>query len=210
MKGVKLSKTSWLILSGGVFVVILAGLGVTRSQQLQERNRMNEELSLSETRLDKMDITDLRRQSEDLRQQVDEVRTQLDEAKGRLRQTVVSVDVTDELFKIAGYSGVTITSMTTSTISSKELEGIGLSTMSLTVQAKGDLDKIVDFVVNLNNDYATGYVKSAQITVPLLDGEPAEVSGEAAGDEGGGATGGPAESGVAVAIQMVVYSYEGD
>jgi hypothetical protein len=210
MKGIKLSKTSWLILSGGVFIVMLAGLGVTRSQQLQEQSRMNEELSLYQTRLDKIDVTDLRRQSGDLKQQIDEGRTQLEEAKARLRQTVVSVDVTDELFKIAGFSGVTVMTLTTSTISSKELEGIGLSMISLSVQAKGDLDKIVDFVVNLNNDYATGYVKSAQITVPLTDGGDAGVSGEQAGGTGEGGTGGLAESEATVAVQMVVYSYEGD
>lgn len=216
MKGIKLSKTSWLILSAGVFVVILAGLGVTRSQQYRDQNRMNEELSISETRLNSIDVTDLRRQVENLQSQVDEGRTQLEEAKQRLKQTVISVDVTDELYKIAAYSGVTVTQMTTSPISPNKLEGIGLSMTLLTAQASGDLDKLVDFVINLNNGFSTGYLSSAQIIVPPPNGGPAEEIEEPEepvepADEGDEEeTGAEEETEPKVSIQMVVYSYEGE
>jgi TolA-binding protein len=202
MKGMKLSKTSWLLLSGGIFVVILAGLGVTRSQQLREQGRMNEELSLSETRLENNDVTDLRRQIEDLQQQVDQGQTQLDDAKERLRQTVISVDVTEEFFKIASYSGVTVMGVTTSKITPNKLEDIGLSTISLSAQVKGDFDKTIDFVINLNHGYATGYVQSAQITVASA-APPAETGGE-------GEIAGPVDDRSSLAVQMIVYSYEGD
>lgn len=205
MKGIKLSKTGWLILSAGVFVVILAGLGVTRSQQMREQNRMNEELSLSETRLDKLDITDMRRQLEDLDQKVQEGESQLDDARERLHQTIVSVDVTDEFFKIAEYSGVTVMSLSTSAIASNELEGIGLQTIALSAQVEGDFEKIIDFVINLNNGYATGYVESAQINIPIPEAAPAE--GEEAGEDEIVA---PVEESTSVAIQMLVYSYEGE
>jgi len=205
MKGIKLSKTGWLILSAGVFVVILAGLGVTRSQQMREQNRMNEELSLSETRLDKLDITDMRRQLEDLDQKVQEGESQLDDARERLHQTIVSVDVTDEFFKIAEYSGVTVMSLSTSAIASNELEGIGLQTIALSAQVEGDFEKIIDFVINLNNGYATGYVESAQINIPIPEVAPAE--GEEAGEDEIVA---PVEESTSVAIQMLVYSYEGE
>jgi len=205
MKGIKLSKTGWLILSAGVFVVILAGLGVTRSQQMREQNRMNEELSLSETRLDKLDITDMRRQLEDLDQKVQEGEAQLDDARERLHQTIVSVDVTDEFFKIAEYSGVTVMSLSTSAIASNELEGIGLQTIALSAQVEGDFEKIIDFVINLNNGYATGYVESAQINIPIPEVAPAE--GEEAGEDEIVA---PVEESTSVAIQMLVYSYEGE
>jgi hypothetical protein len=205
MKGIKLSKTSWLILSAGVFVVILAGLGVTRSQQLREQTRMNDELGLSETRLDKLDVTELRRQIEDLQQQVEQGQTQLDDAKERLRQTVISVDVTDEFFKIADYSGVKVMNLTTSKIAPNDLEGIGLETIALAAQVNGDFDKIIDFVINLNNGYATGYVESAQITVPLPSSEVTEEP-----QEEGEEPAAPPDSETSVTVQMIVYSYERD
>jgi hypothetical protein len=210
-KGIKLSKASWLILLAGVFVVILAGLGMTRSQQARELGRINEELSLSETRLDKLDVTSLKQQLNDLNRQVEAGRTQLEDAREKLRQTVVSVDVTDEFFKIAADSGVTVMNLTTSTISEGKLEGIGLKTISLSAQAKGDLEKIVDFIINLNDGYATGYVQSAQISIqPDESGQTGAIEGDGDIEAAGGEAAGPAEDGTTVAVQMIIYSYEGD
>ena len=210
MKGIKLSKTGWLILSAGVFVVILAGLGVTRSQQISEQSRMNEELSLSETRLNNLDVTDLRRQLEELNLQVEEGQTQLNESKERLRQTVVSVDVTEEFFDIATYSDVTIKNITTSKISPNEMEGIGLEKISLAAQVKGEFEDIVDFVINLNNGYATGHVQTVQMNIPLEESMPEEPEEgeEEEGEEEEIEE--PSEEETTVTIQMIVFSYEGN
>ena len=54
MKLLKLSKTSWLILSAGVFIVVLGSLGIARSQQLQEKGTLDEELRLSTQTLEKL------------------------------------------------------------------------------------------------------------------------------------------------------------
>jgi len=43
----KLSKTGWLIIIIGVFVIILAGLGTVRSQQVREQDQLNEEYTFS-------------------------------------------------------------------------------------------------------------------------------------------------------------------
>src|SRR3972149_2585110 len=99
MKGLKLSKTGWLILSAGLFIVILAGLGLTRSQQLKDQTKADADLTLSTTKLDKLQFADLQQKYEDLQQKTEESQAQLKEAKDRLRQTVVSVDVVDEFFK---------------------------------------------------------------------------------------------------------------
>lgn len=210
-KGIKLSKASWLILSAGVFVVILAGLGVTRSQQAHEQARINGELSLSETRLNKLDVTGLKQQLDELNRQVEAGRTQLVDAREKLRQTVVSVDITDEFFKIAGDSGVTIMDLTTSSISEGKLEGIGLKTISLSAQAQGSLEKVVDFVINLNDGYATGYVQSAQISIkPDESGQTGDIEGDGDVQPAGGEAAGPAEGETTLSVQMIIYSYEGE
>ena len=188
MKGLKLSKTSWLILSAGIFLVVLAGLGVTRSGQMKEQTKLGEELSVSESRLEKIQLTSLQTQSVELQDRLEEGESQLAEVKTRLRQTVLSVDVTDKLFEIAKYSEVTIMNLTTSTIAKNNIAGVDLATISLSATIIGDADKIIDFIINLNTGYTTGYVKSAQIN---LNNESSE------------------ESSAKASIQMVVYSYEG-
>ena len=56
MKKLKLSKTSWLILAAGVFIVVLVGLGLTRSQQIREQSGLDDELSVTQKRLDNLQV----------------------------------------------------------------------------------------------------------------------------------------------------------
>jgi hypothetical protein len=184
MKFLKLSKASWIILSGGVFVVILAGLGITRSQQMQEQSKLEQDLAISHKSLDSSQVTDLKAQLDELQQQTQDEELKLEEAKARLDKTVVSVDVTDQFFSIADYCGVLVMSMSTSPIQTSGYEGIGLQTTSLTATAEGSLDNIIKFVTSLNNDFTTGLVRTFQIDIP--DGKQPSVS-----------------------VQMIIYSYEG-
>jgi hypothetical protein len=188
MKGLKLSKTSWLILSAGIFLVVLAGLGVTRSGQVKEQTRLEEELGISESRLEKMQLTSLQTQMGELQGQLDESESQLVEAKDRLRQTVLSVDVTEKFFEIAKYSEVVVMNLGTSTIAKNTIAGVDCFTISLGATVTGDLNNMVDFIINLNQGYTTGYVKSVQISLNSISSEVS--SGNAN-------------------IQMIVYSYKG-
>ena len=162
----KLSRTSWLILLAGIFIVIVGGLGLTRSQQLQEQARLDDELAKAEMRLDKLQVKDLRQQQEELQGRLDESTVQLVATKNRLRQTIESIDVTDEFFAIAKSCSVIIESMSSSSIRSEKLEGIDCSAITLDAMVAGETSNLINFVIKLNNDFTTGIVKSVQITIP--------------------------------------------
>lgn len=187
MKGIKLSKTSWLILAAGVFIVILAGLGLTRSQQLSEQTQLDEALAITMSRLDKLEVTQLELEDAELQQRLDETKSEFAEVKDRLRKTVVSVDVTDELFRIAEYSHVEIMSMITSAQSDGKLGTVSCLTTSINANVRGSTADLIDFVINLNSGYTTGIVKTVNISIP----EDTESANSTA------------------AISMSVYSYEG-
>jgi hypothetical protein len=187
MKFIKLTKTGWLILAAGVFVVVLASLGVTRTQQLKEKGKLDQDLQSSTQILEKIQTSDLRQQIDDTQQKVDETQVLRDEAAQSLNETVVSVDVSDELFTIANYCGVTVMHLVTSPIRQSQLENVQLDSTTMNVQVDGELPNLVNFVNSLNNDYKTGFIKSYQISVPN-----ASTSNET-----------PSAS-----IQMIIYSYE--
>jgi hypothetical protein len=192
MKKLKLSKTSWLILAAGIFVVVLGSLGITRSQQLGEKSKLDEDLSLATTVLEKLqDSANLQTHLDELQRQIEEGEVLLDEAKQRLDQTVVSVDVADELFVIADYCGVVVRTLTTSPIKPNEYEGIGLDMTSMNILADGDLDNLINFVTSLNDDYTTGLIRSFQISIP-----DSSVTDNSTLPN--------------VNIQMTIYSYEGN
>jgi hypothetical protein len=189
MKGFKLSKISWLILSTGVFLVILVGLGVTRSQQLKEQSSLDTELKTAQSIADKVQTADLQEQIQTLQDQVDEASTQVEEARQRLKQTVISADVDEKFFSIARYSSVEVKNVSTSTISKDTVAGVELSKTTISTTVIGEVNDIVNFVINLNNGYPTGQVISVSISAGDDDAEEANL-----------ATG---------SIQMTVYSYEG-
>ena len=75
MKNIKinLSKTSWIILSIGIFIVVLAGLGVTYSQQMKTSNELQQDLDVSEIRLAKYDNAGLEQQESELVAQLETI-----------------------------------------------------------------------------------------------------------------------------------------
>jgi hypothetical protein len=188
MKYFKLSKTSWLILAAGLFIVVTAGLGITRSQQAGEQGRLDDELSASQQSLAALQITSLQSQLDELHQTAVEEQKQLEAAQQQMDQTVVSVDVTDQFFSIAGTCGVRVMNMSTLPITPNVYEGIGLSTTSLNVAVEGEVPALIDFVETLNTDFTTGLIKSTEIDIP-----PSSANETAS-----------------ASIQIIIYSYEGN
>ncbi|OGO19138.1 MAG: hypothetical protein A2144_06005 [Chloroflexi bacterium RBG_16_50_9] len=184
----KLSKASWFILAAGIFMVILIGLGLTRSQQIQSKSRLDEELSKAEMRLNTLQVKQLSEQQSELQKKLNESIKNLNEAKDNLRQTIESIDVSDEFFFVAQDSNVVINSLTSSSIRKEKLDGINLAEITVNAMAKGAVDDLINFVIQLNSNFPTGIVRSAQLSIPEGDDE----------DE-------PSAN-----IMMVVYSYEGD
>ena len=50
----KLSKTSWLVIAIGILVVVGIGLGMVRSQQVDEQSELNEKLALAKSNLERV------------------------------------------------------------------------------------------------------------------------------------------------------------
>lgn len=203
MKGLKLSKTSWLILSAGIFVVILAGLGVTRSQQLKEQSVLEEELTLSSMKMDTIQVSHLRPQLDELQQRIDESQTQLIEVKNRLRQSVVSADVIEKCFAIAEYCEVEIQTLSNTTSTIRGFSGIQCAQTNISASVTGDVENIVDFLIGLNEGYTTGYVDSVQITIAEETDETDEEAEEAEESS-------EEEPESTASFQIVIYSYEGE
>jgi hypothetical protein len=188
MNKLKLSKTSWLILAAGVFVVILAGLGLTRSQQLREQTEIDDALTITTTRLNNLETTQLDVEAAELQRQLDESMVELGEVKDRLRSTVVSVDVTDEFFRIAEYSNVQVTDYRTSSQMEENLGGVGCLMTTIGANIMGTTDDLINFVINLNNGYTTGVVRTINISIPEDTTQSVDST---------------------ITVNMAIYSYEG-
>ena len=101
---------------------------------------------------------------------------------------VSSADVDEKFFSIASWSNVDIRSISTSGISDESISGVALSKTIVSASVVGELKDIVNFVINLNNNYSTGQVVSVSISINDDD------------EEETGLTSG--------SVQMTIYSYE--
>ncbi len=180
---INLSKTSWIILSVGIFIVILAGLGVTYSQQVKEKNEVEEQLGFTELRLGKFNIAELEKDKSDLEISLANNYYIYETIRANLTESVLSSDVTEKCYTIASKSGVEITNISSTSIKSVALADVGCLTINLSITVSGQLPDFITFIKNLNEDFSTGHINNLQI---LLEENPR------------------------ASIQFVVYSYGGE
>jgi hypothetical protein len=181
----KISKASWMILGAGVFIIALAGLGVARYGQVQEQNKADGELAVTNARLSNLRIAPVQAQIEELQQEVNDAQSLTEEIKAKLIQSIISVDVADKFYEVAGFYSVNVTSISTSTNSEQPFANIPCDVISLSASASGTVENIIDFVKGLNDNFTTGFIRSAQVDIHD-----------------------PLDS--VVSIQMIVYSYQGE
>jgi len=183
----KLGKTSWIILTAGILIVAFASLGAARYQQLHQQNQLEDELSVAELRLDKSSLKQLYTQQDELEKQLGETAIQLKIAKDNLTQSIESIDVTDSLFEIAEACGVEIIEIGSSGVASGELKGIDCFATRLAIRVEGNVPNLIGFITKLNNDFISGLVESAEISISGMI------------DEGNGSS---------ANIRLVVYTYQ--
>jgi hypothetical protein len=159
----KISKASWLILAAGIFIIILAGLGVTRSGQIKQFDTLSENLSITTARLNNLQVGSLQTEINEYQEQVKDTLSQVAEVSDKLKQTVISVDVADKFYEIAEYCGVIVTNMGTTPVSDQKYAKIDCMTTSVNAQISGTPEGIVKFVIAINDNFSTGFVRAAQL-----------------------------------------------
>jgi len=184
----KLSKTTWLIITAGVFIIALAGLGMVWSQQVQEQNQLKEQLASAQSRLSGVQTEQLSTRQTDLEEQLSQTTSQYEAVKAILSQPVGSITISSILFDIAEAHELEVTQMTSPGLTGGYFEGITCSVITLSATVEGDVPNLVNFITKVNSHLTTGVVKSITITIPETpNGEKASAN-----------------------IELVVYTFSGD
>jgi hypothetical protein len=182
----KLSKKSYLFIGVGIFLIALAGLWTVYSQNSGEEKQLKEEFAQAKTRLNSIQVEQLAGQQGELEQQLKDTLAQSKTARKTLSEPMNSIIITDILFVTAESNSVNITEINSSGMSDVQLEGVPCRMLPLTANIKGEVENLVDFIAQLNDNLANGVVRSIIMNIP-----------DAAGSETPTAT-----------IQMVVFTSE--
>jgi hypothetical protein len=180
----KISKKSWLIVAIGIFAIAFAGLWMVYSEHLGRKYQVMDELNSTRLRLQTINLDRMQQQQTDLEQQLEQTLASSRNAREVLSWPMESLAVNEVLFVIAEANNITITQINSAGINQEELYGVNCNSLPVTARIEGELTDLVAFVTQLNNDMATGVVKSVDITIP-------------SGTDPSTAT-----------VQMTVYSYE--
>ncbi len=182
----KLSKKSWVFISIGLFLIGLVGLWTVYSQQSGVEKQLKEELTLLNSKLSSIELEQLAKKPGELEQQLDKTLAQSETARETLSQPMNSIIVSDMLFSTAEANSVNITAISSSVANQVTLEGVPCLALPVTASVEGELNRLVDFVTELNGDYPITEVNSFDVQIPY----PAD------------------NTTLSASIQMVVYVYE--
>ena len=190
----RLGKKAQIFLAGGIFVVLMASLFMIYYQHGQERSRLSDELSLVQLTLARFSPEKLSAQQKVLESRLTRTELELATAKTRLRQSIESIEVTETLFDVADTHNVEIIGIDSPGVTSEELEGVSLSILSLTVVVEGDVSNLINFIIELSEEFPTSVDSSVEILFPTsVDGtEETEVEKPIA------------------SIELRIHTYEGD
>jgi hypothetical protein len=212
----KLSRTAWLILSIGIFVIAVGGLYMVYRGQVAQQQELNTKLSQAQAELPPLvsQREDLEGQLAGLENDMAQVISSLESNKAKFPESVDSIEYGEVLFNIADDSGLKIVILTASGTEDEEVDGIIYSVTLFDVVVKGEVDDVLDFVHVISTsdgfttttgeltDFTTATVELVDISVPdPLSEEVKEGMTAAEMDE--------AES-PSAAIKITVYSYKGE
>ena len=177
----KLSRKTLLIITAGVLIIALAGVGVVYSEQVDEQSQLNEQLASAQSRLRGIQLEQLSAKQTELEKQLSEATPQFEAAKAPFSELVGSTTAISTLLKVAEANGLEVTEIKSPVPAEDELEELAFWVVPLTVKVKGNTPNLVRFLLELNSSLVTGVIKS----VTIGENDSAE-------------------------IELVVYTYRGD
>ena len=189
---IRITRTSWILLAVGIFVILVSSLGAAYGVQQSEKNRLDEELSLAQLRLAKYSPDELSAQQEELESQLAQIESEVTANKAHLSPSIENIEVIEALFvALAEATSVEVVEINSSNLASKKVEEATFSALPLNVTIEGDVPNLISFVRELSQEFPTNVVESIKMSIPeIIEGEEIEES--------------------SATIQLLIYTYQGD
>jgi uncharacterized membrane-anchored protein YhcB (DUF1043 family) len=175
-KALKLDKTRILLIIISILAIAVLALYVVHSRQVHEQNQVHQELTLTESSLEQiqLQLEDASSQKAALVEQLGQTTAQSEAANAILSQPIQSFAVTTTLLDIAKEHSLEMTEMTLADQTTANLGEIPCSVMSLQVTVEGDVEDLVSFVAALNISFPTSVVDS--IAIETISGDKASAN----------------------------------
>ncbi|MBU2534570.1 MAG: hypothetical protein ABIK32_02630 [Chloroflexota bacterium] len=182
----KISKKSWFTIVFGFLIMAAVSLSFVYYQGAGEREHLQADLLLARSKLSSVDTSTLTYQQEKLEGDLNQAYKEYEVDKEKFAQSIENIDVSNILYSTANVNSVNIIEMSSSDVSSEVIEGASCLALTVDVKVVGDVDNLVAFITQLNDDLPNGVVRSVNIGIPYPAGD----------------------SKPSVSIQVVIYTYK--
>ena len=210
----RLSRTAWLVLGIGVFIIAFATLFSINAGQSGEQKQINDSLAAAQALLPKLvaEREDWEGQLTQWENKVDEVTSSLSKFKATFPRSLESIEYDETLFDIAHDCDLEIAEITTSEPRNEKVEDVTYSVTTLKVVVRAadskpgsvmafetyidnTVAKILDFIdiVATSEDFTNA-------TIELVDMKNLEPPGEITGNE----------NKPEATISLAIYGYKGE
>lgn len=207
----KLSKTAWLMLGVGVFIIAFASLYTIYSGQSGEQERLNSSLATAQVLLPKLidEREDLEVELTQWEEKLDEATLSLSISEARFPRSVESIEYDERLFRMAYDCDLQVVELIASEPRTKKIEEITYTVTTFEVVVRSNraapktaagfepyIDETVANILDFIDTVATSesFTNATIELVSMADLEPPE-------EVGGGETGPEAN------IQLIIYGF---
>jgi len=163
----KISKTTWLVLGIGIFVILMAMLIMNYRNQTAEQAGLNRQITSIKQQITKIPVAELTAKQTLLNKQLAENNTGIQAIKTSLTQPPHAGNVVSTLYSLAKVCNIEIEDIKSAGISSQKLEKISFSSLPLTVAVKGSVSDILAFTEKITSEYSTCIVNPVGIDIPV-------------------------------------------
>jgi hypothetical protein len=172
----RLSKTAWIVLGVGIFVIAFVALYMLNSQQSSEQRNIKDNLTISEADIitvtaEKTDaenqLTKLNGQLIQLENKLAEAKSKLNSSKGSFPNRVESIEYGERLFNTADGWLLELVNFTATEPGDEEVEDIDFTITTFTVKVKGQIGDIIGFInsIIIDDYFASASVDSVNINI---------------------------------------------
>lgn len=160
------SKRLLLLISGGMLLVAVAGLGTSYVGQMQEQAQLSDDLELAQNKLAASPLEKSFAHLSDLTKQSQALDAEIVSSKKQLSQSIVGTDVLEILQQAAGAASVDITAITSTGRVNSDIGKVPVYALPVNISVKGEVPSIYSFVVKLSERFPTETVRSIDVTMP--------------------------------------------
>jgi type II secretory pathway pseudopilin PulG len=144
MKNIKISKKALLVIGIIVFAIVLGILINTYAQQVKEREELETSLVAQQAL-----ATKLTADREDWEDKLAQAQSLINTSRAKFPKSVDSIEYDDDLFEIADDCNLELTTVSMSKPTSNKIGSVTYSVSSCSLQVKGNVDDILNFLYAL-------------------------------------------------------------